>query len=401
MAAAGRGDVRPVSEQLVREPGRFNFFQVVRLLERMSLVQSRRAHGPRRGRVGEDETPATEAARFHTVPSLAFPAVSVQSVRSTGGQRVDNAAGPPPDVYVSFLGLVGSVGALPHHYTRLILARDREKDRALRDFLDLFQHRLISLFYRAWEKSRITEHYARRALDPTNEDEDLLTTAFFSLIGMSDPSLRGGQRVHADVFLRYVGLFADRRRNAVSLQQMLEDYLGLSVEVCQFQGEWLALPVEDQSCVSTTGLNGGAMLGQTAILGTRVWSVQSKFRLRLGPFNYRTAYRFLPTGDRIGPMCELVRAYVGGEFRFDVQLVIFPDEVPQTRLGGSPRSGSRLGWNTWLLSQPPDHDVDDAVFEGDHPAVREGRFAEGPAGMYTVDFDPDEHSVPAAQAVRS
>jgi len=383
MAAAGRRDGRPVSEQLVREPGRFNFFQVVRLLERMTLVQSRRAHGPLR-----------------TVASHAFPAVSVQSVRSTSGQRVDNSEGPPPDVYVSFLGLIGPVGALPYHYTRLILSRDREKDRALRDFLDLFQHRLISLFYRAWEKSRITEDYARRAIDPTSDGEDLLTTALYSLLGMAAKSVRGGGQLDEDVFLRYAGLFADRRRNAVSLQRMLEDYLSLPVEVRQFQGEWLALPAEDQSCLSMLALNGGAQLGQTAILGTRVWSVQSKFRLRLGPFNYRTAFRFLPTGDRIGPLCELVRAYVGGEFRFDVQLVIFPEEVPQCRLGGDARTGSRLGWNTWLHGQPPDHDVDDAVFEGDQPAVRDGRFAGEAAATYTVDFNPDDHGEPVQVAVQ-
>lgn len=387
MAAEGWGNRRPVSEQLVHEPGRFNFFQVVRLLERMSLVQSRRAHGPPRGRVGEDETPASEAVRFHTVPSHAFPAASVQSIRTTDGQRVDNAAGPPPDVYVSFLGLVGPVGALPYHYTRLILARDRVKDRALRDFLDLFQHRLISLFYRAWEKSRITEDYARRALERNPDDEDLLTAALYSVIGMAAPAVRGSGRVNADVYLRYGGLFADRRRNAVSLQRMLEDHLHLSVEVRQFQGEWLALPVEDQSCLSSAGL-GGAQLGQTAILGARVWSVQSKFRLRLGPFNYRTAFDFLPTGDRIGPMCELVRAYVGGEFQFDVQLVIFPEEVPPCQLGGASRSGSRLGWNTWLQSKPFDRDVDDAVFDGDRVASPPDRIASRPSGTYTVDFDP-------------
>jgi type VI secretion system protein ImpH len=386
MASEGRRDGSPVTERLVREPGRFNFFQAVRLLERLSLVQSLRGRGPRRDRVGEDGTPQNEAARFHTTPSHAFPAVSVQSVRTTSGKRAENATGPPPDVHVSFLGLVGPLGALPQHYTRLALSREREKDRSLRDFLDLFQHRLISLFYRAWSKSRITEDYARRVLDPGVQEEDLVTSAVYSLVGMYSDAVRGGGRLDPEVFVRYSGLFADRRRNAVSLEQMLQDCLQLPVSVRQFQGEWLALPPDDQSCLSPM-LNGGGCLGVSAILGARVWSVQTKFRVRLGPFGYATARRFMPTGDRIAPLCQLVRAYVGGEFRFDVQLVIFGDEIPPCRLGGDPGEGSRLGWNTWVLSQPLQREVDDAVFEGELPAV-ERQFANQTGDMYTVEFAP-------------
>lgn len=386
MASTGRSDGTPVAERLVREPGRFNFFQAVRLLERLTLVQSLRGRGPLRDRVGEDGTPRNEAVRFHSVPSHAFPATSVQSVRTTSGQRAENAAGPPPDVHVSFMGLVGPMGALPHHYTRLALSRDREKDRSLRDFLDLFQHRLISLFYRAWAKSRVTEEYARRNLDPRSENEDLITTAIYSVVGMYARSVRGGEQLDSEVFLRYSGLFADRRRNAVALQQMLEDCLKLPVTVQQFQGEWLALPSDDQTSLAQS-LNGGGRLGVSAILGARVWSVQSKFRLRLGPFGYAAARRFMPTGDRIAPLCALVRAYVGGEFRFDVQLVIFGNEVPPCRLGGAPADGSRLGWNTWLQSQPPAHDVDDAIFEGEIPAARRG-FTNDSRDVYTVDFAP-------------
>ena len=178
-------------------------------------------------------------------------------------------------------------------------------------------------------------------IEPTADDEDLITAALFSIVGMAAGSVRGASRLDSEVFLRYSGLFADRRRNAVSLQQMLADHLDLPVDVQQFQGEWLALPDEDQSCLS--GMQGGARLGETAILGTRVWSVQGKFRLRLGPFSYATARRFLPTGDRIGPMCELVRAYVGGEFRFDVQLVIF-QRLRFLPAGWAAMPGTVLDW---------------------------------------------------------
>ncbi len=59
----------------------------------------------------------------------------------------------PPELRVAFYGLFGPSGALPHHYTQLIVDRCRNRDYALRDFLDMFNHRLLSFFYRGWEKN--------------------------------------------------------------------------------------------------------------------------------------------------------------------------------------------------------------------------------------------------------
>src|SRR5690606_18835069 len=160
----------------------------------------------------------------------------VQSVESSAGTRVDNAPGPPPDMFISFFGLLGVTGTLPQHYTKLVISRALEKDRTFRDFVDLYQHRLISLFYRDLDNTQFTEAYARRAIDPVREEEDPLTTALYSLVGMAPQSVRGSTRLDREVFLRFGGMFADRHRNAVSLELMLNDFLELPVEVRQFQG---------------------------------------------------------------------------------------------------------------------------------------------------------------------
>ena len=103
-------------------------------------------------------------------------------------------------------------------------------------------------------------------------------------------------------------------------------------------------------------------LGSEAVIGQRVWDVESKFRVRLGPLGYAEFRRLLPDGDMLRPVREMVRLYAGPHLEFDVQLVLNRREVPRCRLGGDSASASRLGWNTWVRHGEFAADVDDAVF---------------------------------------
>ena len=103
--------------------------------------------------------------------------------------------------------------------------------------------------------------------------------------------------------------------------------------------------------------------------GERVWDIQSKFRIRLGPLGYAQFLEFLP--DRAPSparkafflLVHLVRLYVGPELDFDVQLVLRRPRSPSASSDDGPAS-ARLGWNTWLRSRASRRDADDAVFEG-------------------------------------
>ncbi len=269
----------------------------------------------------------------------------------------------------TFMGLTGPGGALPRHYTSLLIERIREKDHALRDFLDLFHHRVISLFYRAWQKYRFPiarERAAHAGPDAASDDEDLFTQCLYALIGLGTPAVRRRMEFDDDAFLFYAGQFARHPRSAVSLKCILEDYFEMPVEVIQFQGQWLYLDPGDQSSLPCPqwpeGLN--AQLGNGAIAGRRVWDVQGKFRVRFGPLSYAKFSRFAPTGDVLRPLCQMIRSYVGGQFDFDVQPVLAAAEVPRCRLGGdgSEADAARLGWNTWIRSRRFERDACDAVF---------------------------------------
>src|SRR5262249_36267283 len=134
---------------------------------------------------------------------------------------------PPLEMLVAFLGLTGPQGVLPQHYTALLLRRIREKDHALHDFLDLFNHRAVSLFYRAWEKYRLPFAYERSRLDGS-EEADACTRSLYCLVGLGTGSQRGRLAIDDEAFLFYSGHFAHHPRSASGLEGLLEDYFELS-----------------------------------------------------------------------------------------------------------------------------------------------------------------------------
>lgn len=363
-----------LAEQLFAEPYIFDFFQAVRLLERLY---------PEHRPIGRDSRPDGEAVRLRAHLSLSFPPSQLYQLDHPSAEL------PVPALTVAFMGLTGPSGILPRPYTELLLRLQKEakgpEKYALRDWLDLFNHRLISLFYRAWEKYRFYIPYERG--EYARPEPDTFTLALFSLVGLGSPGLRkrlrvstlevvNGERqervlacVDDLALLYYSGFFAHRPRCAIALEALVQDYFQLPVKVQQFQGQWLQLAPENQSRMGTAGANN--QLGVNTVAGQRVWDVQSKFRLRLGPLHYRQFAEFLPDRSPVEArkalflLIHLVRLYAGPEFDFDIQLVLKADEVPPCQLAFGADGGPRLGWNTWIHSQPMTRDADDAVFPGE------------------------------------
>jgi type VI secretion system protein ImpH len=356
----------------------FDFFQAVRILERLA---------PKRSSVGWDASPADEVARFRAHLSMSFPPSQIVAVDQPDEER------PNPLLTVTFLGLYGPSGVLPTHYTQLLLDIQRDvrgpERRSLRDWLDLFNHRFISLFYRAWEKYRFHLQYERG--EAFHKEPDAFTLCLRSLMGFGTPGLTdrlridgpesGASRVdwtgpdrHAPALaqiddlalLHYVGFFLQRPRNATNLRAVLADYFRLPVEIEQFRGQWLQIPEAGQTRLGEFG-----SLGVDAVAGERVWDVQSRFRVRVGPLRYVRFEDLLPdrapTAERktFFLIAQLTRLFAGSEFDFDVQLVLAASEVPAAQLIHQEGRGPRLGWTVWLLSGPPGQDAGDAVFEGD------------------------------------
>jgi type VI secretion system protein ImpH len=313
-----------VEEELREHPGSFEFFQAVRLLLLMA---------PEREPVGRFVAPEREAVRFATNTSLSFPPSEIHSIDWSGAM---------PRMTVNFMGMTGPVGVLPYAYSELIVDRIRNRDRSLAEFLDIFNHRMISLFYQAWEKYRFQVAYER-------DGTDRLSRYLLSLIGLGTPGLQDRQQVRDEALLFYSGLLALQPRSAVGLRSLLEDYFGVRGEVEQFVGSWQALDPADQS-VFENGDSFSEQLAVGLVAGDAVWDQQSRVRVKLGPLTQEQYLGFLPSGSAHEPLRSLIRFFSGPNLEVELQLVLQREAVPSCDLGDDSAGGPRLGWFTWMKS---------------------------------------------------
>jgi type VI secretion system protein ImpH len=347
--------VRSPLGTLTRDAHRFEFFQAVRLIGLVATEGRIDADGPQLS----NPSPYEEHLRFRTQVSLAFPAGTVSAC------TVSVEDGPPPErarvplMTVSFLGLAGTGGILPWHYTQLLVDAVREKDFRLRDFLDLLNHRAIAQFYRAWQKSHFYIEFetSRRA---GSKQPDRFTQMLLGLVGMGTPGLRRRQAVDDDVFVYYAAHFSHRPRSAVALQQMISDLFQVPAEIEQFRGQWLNLRLQDQTRLQP---NENDQLGVSVVAGTRVWSIEHGIRVRLRVSRHALFRQFLPGAPGYASVGDLVRSFVGPVCDLDLQIVLTKEEVPQCQLTAD--GSVQLGWETWLFSSGATRDVDDAVFPCD------------------------------------
>ena len=327
---------KTLEEILFAEPYRFDFFQAVRLLER--VYEERQP-------VGQDAHVLQVIVRFRTPINLAFPASQLSALkREEETENEPNAA----QMTVAFMGLTGPSGVLPHPYSELLTERLRNKDKALHEFFDLFNHRVISLFYRAWEKYRFPIAFERGR-------DDRFTEFLFDLAGLGTRGLRNRFSFKDEGLLSYAGLIANKPHSASAINGILSDYFGVPAQLEQFKGQWLKLEEESYSRLGTANHE----LGISTVVGTRVWDSQSKIRVRFGPVTFERFAAFLPNGSAYQPTTELTRFLIGQEFDFDVQLILKKEEVPACRLKQSAQP--LLGWTTWLKTKEFFHDDEQVI----------------------------------------
>jgi len=337
-------------------PQEFDFFQAVRLLERIY---------PGREAVGRFVVPSIEVARFAAHASMVFPASAIQ--------QINWHASGPPTVLVNFMGLTGPQGVLPLIYTQLIIERLRAKDTSMMAFFDIFNHRAISLFYEAWEKYRFAFAYERSKAPASaggEREQDPMSHVLMHLIGIGTTGLPSRQAVPDHALLFYSGLLSLHPRSSAALRNLLWDYFDVPVEIEQYVGAWYRLDVATQ-CRFDKGSTYSEQVGVGVIVGDEIWDQQSGVRIRLGPLSLQQYLDFLPNGTAYQPLKALVRFFGGDQTDFEVQLVLKRDEVPPCELGlegsqGVEESGSQavapqLGWSTWAKTVPMGYDPSDAI----------------------------------------
>lgn len=326
MAAYGWRDDHPLIEALYGEPFRFEFYQAVKLMEILF---------PDRLSPGEYSHPDKETLRFRANVSFEFPASEVFDLQKPEGDR-------PDAMDVSVMSLAGSLGPLPIPYTNLILDRVRSKDETLKDFLDIFNHRLISLLYRLRKTCRIGFRFE-------SPEKSHFSKYLFAFMGMATDGLQNRVAFKDRSFLYYAGLISQQPHSMAALESIVSHYFNVPCKGIPLRGNWLPVASDQITRLGRTGRN--RRLGQTVLVGHRVWVQQDRFALRMGPMDVDLYLDLLPCGPGWNAFCRLVKFFAGDLMYFDATLMIKKEQVPAATLHRS--NGSRLGWTSWLSSGKP------------------------------------------------
>jgi type VI secretion system protein ImpH len=321
-------------------PYQHDFYQTLRRLECLFAD---------RPRWGEALRPLDERVRFGQDPELAFAPAPIASFDA-------GDAGGRPRLQVRLFGLLGPNGPLPLHLTEYARERLRNAgDPTLSRFLDLFHHRFLTLFYRAWAQ-------AQPHVNRDRPDTDHFGTYVGSFFGVAPGAFRERDSLPDVAKLFHVGALVRQARNADGLAAILEHYFRVPVRIEQFVGHWLRL--DDQTRTRLGREN--AVLGRAVVAGRQVWDRQHKFRLRVGPLTLAQYESFLPAPRRgsvpqpgegvlLRQLVDWVRLYFSFELDWDVCLLLRHDQVPKLTLG---RAG-RLGWTTWVGRRRGERPADD------------------------------------------
>lgn len=338
MAGADRDtaqDIGRLISSLAQRPYEYGLFAFLRRFECLY---------PERPRLGRSHRPSQDPVRIGQEPATTFEPSNLTAFLPAQGDT-------PHRLTIRYPGLLGPNGPLPLHLTEHAQQRlERHRDATFIRFLDIFHHRMVSLFYRAWANAEPTVSFDRPKADRFADYVGALAG-----IGMS--ALRKRDDIADYTKYYYCGRFSVQTRSAEGLEDILGDYFQMPVRVEPFVGEWLNLPEESQCRLGRDPANG--TLGDSAVLGGRVWECQFKFRIIVGPIGLKDYESLLPVGKRIRRLMAMVRNYIGDELAWDLKLILTRQAVPAARLSG----GARLGWTAWLGKAPHAVDADDLVVD--------------------------------------
>lgn len=358
-----------VIDKLAQQPYLFSFKQAVRVIERSNnyndMVETSAIQS-----VGRFMPPQSECIRFTSRQSLSFPSAEISSIEPL---YQDNKENNQWKMELNFIGLTGSNGVLPYHYTETVLKRLKLKDKTISEFFNLFNHRTASLFFQSsvkyfapleYERCRLANNSAtltsngqtnstqKSRPDSSKAKTDNFTKMLLSLIGLGTANLTDRLYTKDESLLRYAGLLSSSVRTASGLKQILESHFNLPVEIKEFVGQWQPLIDDVRTRMPMNGDAGqNNQLGKTVMLGKKGFFAQGKINIILGPLSAKQLKQFTPQTPHLKALDELVRLYLGFEHDYSFILRTLKKDRP-SKVSFSAKNKPILGWTSWLSSKP-------------------------------------------------
>jgi type VI secretion system protein ImpH len=309
-----------VEEALEKDIHGFEFDQVIHALECLH---------PNTTPLGEGTDPTQEAVAIKSRVTLAAPASELYKLDAKPGQK--------PTLWINFLSIAGIQGPLPMPYTETLVERIRVKDTAFPDFLDIFNHRLASLWHRL--RKKITPGFGQVEPEDSAVGKTILQLAGVNLekkVGNLDPK----------ILLGYYHLLWSKPHSSAGLLCFLTSFFQTPVQIHNFQGAWNTATEEEISRIGYHLQHN--ILGRSMILGSRSWNQTANVCVELGPLSWEKFLGFLPLSVSLSSqhslIGQIVQLYCGHDVTVSLKLSIKADEARPTTLNGS----CALGFTAWI-----------------------------------------------------
>jgi type VI secretion system protein ImpH len=326
-----------VIHRLFDEPARYQFKQALRL-----LLKWLRGLG-----ISHDDAFA-DVLRFQNSVSLGFPASEIEALKAEFFPLPEEVEGlgPAPQaarpkqiaITPAFIGLLGSNGTLPFHYTERIAAKQlHAKDESSRVFLDIISNRMVGLFFEAWGKYRLEAKIDTHGVDP-------LRPMLTQLGGSQDEDFAQFDGGDSAISAYFSSLFRTRPTSAYAIARAIEDHFDVPIEIDQFVGCWTNLDPRARTILGRPS----PALGMGATLGTRIWRRDLRMRLHIGPVGKQGLDRFLPCGKAAKDLAILLNQFDCSHFEFEVRLILKPECIKPAALTSISAKANRLGWDSFL-----------------------------------------------------
>ena len=320
MAAGQRPRPGSLGERLRQAPQSFELLQALLVLEQERPSSTSLACG---------NDPRHEVVRLRGPLTPVFAPSQISRISYT-----EEEGGPPQLVlHTPVFGLGGPDGPLPYAYQEWLQQRARDKDEATAEFLDLFQHRLLSLLYRVQRKHRLALPFCEPAQSPVYRQ-------LLALNGLTPAR----EQAQSRAVVARTALFANRRRSLAGLHNLISQRFGLNTRIEGFQGAWRTIPGASQSVLGRGP--SPPKLGRGALIGRHVWDQHAGIRITLGPLDSDQVRGFLPEGADHRALGQLVAFYLDAQLACSLRLLL--KETAPLQLQRQPDSAVRLGWGSWL-----------------------------------------------------
>lgn len=317
--------IKPITHIQTRS---YQFFQLVELLNSLSDTDLENQL---------DLAPADEAIRYTGSATLAFPVRDVASVDLTASDKYQ--------VQVAFLSLTGAGSPLPSYYLESLSWEEIQQDKRLAVFLDLFNHRLVTILHRLWRKYRYYISFQ-------DAGEDRFSQRMFALVGLGDSQIRDSLQVNRSKMLSYAGILASSGRSPQILASLIAHSFELSdVNIRSWQFRWVPISPKQQNRIGVQN----ASLGSTFMLGSSIPDYSGKFVVAINNLTRDELLTFLPNGMNYPLLVNFVSFVLRDRFAWDLDLGLGPQQAETMQLGTD--TGCLLGWTTFIGNPPENPNV--------------------------------------------